>query len=137
MLTEKGVSPGKDMTEAIRESSPPKNIRQVREFTGICNYFRASVKNFAQKAAPLNRLTSKDSGWKGGELPEEALKAYKGAEAVPPEQPVLAYPDPARDYHLVVDASIRSEDTPGGIGASLIQFDDEDNPRAVGYVSKD
>ena len=45
MLTEKGVLPGKDKTEAIRESSPPRNIRQVREFTGLCNYFRASVKN--------------------------------------------------------------------------------------------
>ena len=48
--------------------------------------------------------------------------------------PILA-PDPARDYHLVVEASIGSEDTPGGIGASLIQIDD-DNPRAVGYASR-
>ena len=49
--------------------------------------------------------------------------------------PILA-PDLARDYHLVVEASIGSEDTPGGIGASLIQIDDDDNPRAVGYASR-
>ena len=60
--------PGKDKTQSIKESSPPRNVRQVSEFTGIFNYFRASFKNFEQKAAPLNRLTSKDSGWKGGEL---------------------------------------------------------------------
>ena len=125
-----------DKTQAIKESSPPRNVRQVREFVGICNYFRASVKDFAQKAAPLNRLTAKDSGWKGGELPEEALRAYEELKESLLSPPVLAYPDPSRDYHLVVDASIGSEDTPGGIGASLIQFDDDDNPRAVGYVSR-
>ena len=35
----------------------------------------------------------------------------------------------------MVDASSGLEDTPGGIGASMIQFDDEDNPRAVGYAT--
>ena len=106
MLTEKGVLPGKDKTQAIKESSSPRNVRQVREVTGFCNYFRASAKNFTQKAALLNRLTSKDSGWKGEELAEEAQKAYEELKQCLPSPQVLAFPDPARDYHLVVDASI-------------------------------
>ena len=79
-------------------------VRQetLDRFTGIFNYFRASDKNFEQKAATLNRLTS------------------------------------SRDYHLVedVDVSVGSEDTPGGIRASLIQFYKADNPRAVEYATR-
>ena len=64
------------------------------------------------------------------------MRAYEELKESLLSPPVLAYLDPSRDYHLVVDASIGSEDTPGGIGASLIQFDDDDNPRAVGYASR-
>ena len=69
-------------------------------------------------------------------LLEETLKAYEELKQCLLSPPVLAYPDPAKDYRLVVDASIGSEDTPGGIRASLIQFDDDYNPRAVGYASR-
>ena len=135
-LTEDGVKPGKDKTQAIRECKPPRTVRQVREFTGLCNYFRASVKDFAAKAAPLNKLTSKNSDWKGGDLPPEALLAFEALRSSLVSPEVLAYPDPQREYHLVVDAAIGSDEAPGGLGASLIQFDDEDRPRAVGFASR-
>ena len=37
-LTSKGILPGVDKTKAIRDFQPPKNIRQIREFVGLCNY---------------------------------------------------------------------------------------------------
>ena len=53
-LTSEGVLPGREKTRAIEEYQPPATARQVREFTGLCNYFRASIKDFATLAAPLN-----------------------------------------------------------------------------------
>ena len=41
MLTAEGILPGKDKTQAISEFPPPTTLRQVREFVGLCNYFRA------------------------------------------------------------------------------------------------
>lgn len=135
-LTPEGVLPGKDKTKAIRDSRPPRTLRQVREFTGLCNYFRASIKGFAQLAAPLNRLLTKEAGWKGGELPEEAAAAYQALKDALTEAPVLAYPNPKLDYHLVVDASLGLQGAPGGLGASLMQIDEKGVPHAVGFASR-
>lgn len=135
-LTPEGVLPGKDKTEAVRDSEPPRTVRQVREFVGICNYFRASIKDFAKVAAPLNRLMTKECGWSRGELPKEALEAYHKMKKALTTAPVLAYPNPKLDYHLVVDASLGLQGAPGGFGASLIQIDEEGVPRAIGYASR-
>ena len=136
LLTPTGILPGKEKTEAIREAGPPKNIRQVREFTGLCNYFRASVPNFSGIAAPLNRLTRVGCGWSKGELPPDALKAFNLLKEKLLNPPTLAYPNPKLDYHLMVDASVGSETTAGGLGASLIQIDEKGIPRAIGFASR-
>ena len=135
-LTRDGVLPGKDKCSAILNCKPPRTVKQVREFVGMCNYFRASVDHFAQKAAPLNKLLSGHSKWRGGELPEEALKAFRVLQQVLASPPVLAFPDPTKEYHLSVDASQGLRGEPGGLGASLIQEDDEGNPRAIGFASR-
>ena len=135
-LTKDGVLPGKDKTAAIRDSRPPRTQRQVREFTGLCNYFRASIKDFAKLAAPLNQLLTKEKNWRGGDLPEEALEAYLKLKEALMSPPVLAYPNPKLDYHLVVDASLGLQGAPGGLGASLVQIDEQGIPRAVGFASR-
>lgn len=135
LLTPAGVLPGKDKTEAIRNCPPPKNVKQVREFTGLCNYFRQSVKDFARIAAPLNDLTKKNCRWEGG-LPEDALKSYNELKDRLTSPEVLAYPNPKLDYHLLVDASQGSPGRPGGLGASLIQIDENGIPKAIGFASK-
>ena len=134
-LTSQGVLPGKEKTAAIQECAPPSTTKQIREFTGLCNYFRASIKNFSELTAPLHKLTRNNSGWKGGELPTEALKAFKTLQEKLISPEVLAYPNPDLDYHLVVDASAGSDDESGGLGASLIQIH-EGIPRPIGYVSR-
>ena len=135
-LTSEGILPGKDKTEAIRDFKPPSTIRQVREFVGLCNYFRASVPNFSKHSGQLTKLMKKDSGWSGGDLPPESLEAFETLKSRLLSPPVLAYPDPRREYHLVVDASLGSEGIPGGLGAALIQYDDEDIPHPVGFASR-
>ena len=134
-LTPDGILPGKEKTAAIEECEPPTSVKQVREFVGLCNYFRASVKNFAQLCGPLNELLRSNSKWKGGELPESARSAFDTLKERLTSPEVLAYPDPRLEYHLVVDASVGSDESEGGMGASLIQIRDG-KPRAIGFVSR-
>ena len=138
LLTPDGILPGLDKTKAIREFEAPTTVRGIREFVGLCNYFRNSIKDFAFMSQELTKLTRKDCEWTGGLLPPAALRAFKRLRQALLDAPVLAYPDPTRPYHLLVDAAVGSdtEDKPGGMGASLIQFDDDENPHPVGYVSR-
>jgi len=41
----------------------PKNMRDVRKFLGLANYYRRFIKDFAQVARPMNILTRKDEKW--------------------------------------------------------------------------
>jgi len=41
----------------------PKNMKDVRKFLGLANYYRKFIKNFAQVARPINVLMRKDVKW--------------------------------------------------------------------------
>jgi hypothetical protein len=68
-----GINPRKNKLKAIKDAKPPKDIRLIRSFIGLCNFFRTHIKDFALIAVPLFRLTQKGSRYKSGPLPEAAL----------------------------------------------------------------
>jgi hypothetical protein len=71
-INEAGVTLSTDKMAAIRDTRPPSNLKQIREFVGLANYFRFLIKDFSKMSAPMMALTKKDSGWKEGKLPEGA-----------------------------------------------------------------
>jgi len=135
-LTEEGVKPGSDKLKAVAKTPPPSNVREVRQFLGLCNFFRAHVKNFAMISAPLTQLTKKDSPWKAGELPPEALKSFRELQSCLVSEPVVAFPRKNRPYALLTDASLGDERKPGGLGAILTQVDEEGEHQVIAYASR-
>jgi hypothetical protein len=75
-LTPAGIKPGKNKLKAIKNAKPPTDVKTIHSFVGLCNFFRTHIKNLAIIAAPLFKLTRKDSGYKGGPLPKEAMDAF-------------------------------------------------------------
>jgi len=62
-----GVVIGPNKIEMERENvdgilswPEPKNVRDVKKFLGLANYYRRFIKNFAQVARLINILTQKD-----------------------------------------------------------------------------
>jgi hypothetical protein len=108
-LTEQGIRPGTDKLKAVRLAKPPETVRQVRQFLGLCNFFRNHVKNFAIVSAPLTKLTRKDAGWRSGPLPPEALQSFHSLQTMLCTEPVLAYPRRGRPYGLITDAAVGDE----------------------------
>jgi len=41
----------------------PKNVKDVRKFLELANYYRRFIKDFAQVVRPMNMLTRKDEKW--------------------------------------------------------------------------
>jgi len=50
----------KEKVEGVLSWSQPKNMKDVRKFLGLANYYRRFIKDFAQVARPMNILTRKD-----------------------------------------------------------------------------
>jgi hypothetical protein len=73
-LTESGIIPGLDKLKAVAAAAPPSNAHEIRQFLGLCNFFRTHVRNFAQISGHLTALTRKDSEWKKGHYLQQLYK---------------------------------------------------------------
>jgi hypothetical protein len=109
-LTEAGIKPGVDKLKAVASAHPPANVHEIRQFLGLCNFFRTHVRNFAQVSAPLTALTRKESKWKSGPLPTDALKSFRELQACLCSEPVVDYPRKNRPYALITDAALGDGD---------------------------
>ncbi len=128
MLTPEGIKPGQNKLQAIRDAQPPTNIKMVRSFVGLFpDFFRMHIKDFAIIAAPLFKLTRKDSGYKNGPLPPDALHAFKVLQQQLMSDPVMAFPRSDRQYALITDAATGAANFTGGLRAILTQMDKDGN----------
>jgi len=55
----------------------PKNVKNVRRFLGLTNYYRRFIKNFAQVARPMNMLIRKNVKWQWGIEQQKAFDELK------------------------------------------------------------
>jgi len=135
-LTEEGIKPGIDKLKAVKNAPPPSSVHEVRQFLGLCNFFRGHVRNFAQLTSPLTALTKKDCSWKGGQLPPTALTAFLELQSYLCSEPIVDYPRNNRPYALIVDASLGDDKKPGGLGAILTQLDSAGQHCVIAYASR-
>jgi hypothetical protein len=86
-------------------------------------------------AGPLNFLTNKKAGWRGGSLPPDAKASFDKLKKALISEPVVAYPRADRQFHLYVDAATRGINTSGGFVAVLGQPDDKGELHVVAFAS--
>jgi len=135
-LTPEGVLPGTDKTAVIKSAAPPDNVQRVRQFLGLCNFFRNHIRDFATRSHPLTVLTRKDCPWKGGPLPDDALKAFNELKSALTSSPIIAFPRKDRQYALITDAATGDSNNPGGMGAILTQIDQDGKFYVIAYASR-
>ena len=121
-----GISTDPSKIEVIRDWPTPKNVGDVRSGLGMFGYYRKFIKDYSKKARPLTRLTEKKADFIWGDEQQEAWQLLKD-EMV--KVPILAYPDPEKDFILDMDASGY------GIGAVLSQVQDG-RERVIAYGSR-
>jgi len=131
-----GVEAGDEKLNAVKNFPPPSNIRQIRQFCGLANYFRHLIPNFSRLSNALSVLTKKDNDWSGGRLPPHALRAFDSLKKALSSAPVVAFPNPKKPFMVDTDASLGDKFNPGGLGAVLSQNGPDGKPRVVAYASR-
>ena len=126
VISENGIETDPEKIEAIRNWPQPVNKTQVRSFLGLCSYFRKFIRNFADIARPLHKITehSKVFGWT-----DECEDSFKTLKTELTETPILTHPDFSLPFILDTDASHQA------VGAVLSQVQDG-NEKVVAYASK-
>ena len=94
----------------------------MRQFLGLCNFSRKFIQGYSQLAAPLTNLLRKSVPWLWSGA---CQKAFEGLQWAITHAPVLAIPDPQKEFRVVCDASKH------GVGAVL-----EQEGRPCAYMSR-
>ena len=126
LVSKMGVAVDPSKIEAVKFWPRPKTVTEVRSFMGLCSYYRKFVKNFAEIADPLHRMTEKHRRFEWTEKCEEAFVKMKEFLTT---TPILSYPDEASSFILDTDAS------QVGIGAVLSQVQNGCE-RVIAYGSR-
>jgi hypothetical protein len=59
--------------EDVKNARKPETVAEVRSFLGLVNFNAKFIRNLAQEAEPLRKLTRKDNPFSWGEEQEDAL----------------------------------------------------------------
>jgi len=92
----------KEKVEGVLSWPQPKNVKDVRKFLGLANYYRRFIKDFSRVARPINMLTRKDEKWTWGDSQQ---KAFEELKQIFTTKPVLAAPDLDKKFRVEADAS--------------------------------
>ena len=126
VVSSEGISCDPEKVVCVKEWPVPKNVHDVRSFLGLAGYYREHIDSFSGIAEPMFYLTRKGVKFHWSEACQDAFQKLKEALT---SAPVLAYPDPKKEYILDTDASLF------GMGAVLSQVHDGQE-RVVAYASK-
>lgn len=127
IVSTEGIKTNPETITAVQNFPRPKNVKDIRSFLGLANYYRRFVKGFAQIASPLTNLTRKQVQFHWSDDCQSAFDKLKRALI---SAPILAYPDFAKSFQLYVDASA------DGIGMALGQYQNETEV-VIAYAGRD
>ena len=127
IVSNDGIRPDPQKVQAIKEMKSPQNVTEVRRFLGMANQLAKFSLPLVDHTKPLRELLEKDTAWTWDTPQQAAFEKVKEHLTTPS---VLAHYDPNRETVVSADASSY------GLGACLMQKQDDGEWRAVAHVSR-
>jgi len=114
--------------EAILNHPLSKNIRALRKFLGVCNWYNQLVHNYTDLIHSLTNLFKKGVKWRWSKIEQDPFNDIRQTLY---DSPKLSSPDFSKTFCLQTDA------LEIGIGAILFQTGNNPNERKIiAYASK-
>jgi len=122
-----GIEMEEEKVDRVLSWLEPKNMKDVRKFLGLANYYRRFIKDFAQVARPINVLMRKDVKW---QWEVEQQKAFDKLKRVFTIKPVLVVLDLDKEFR--VEAGTSNYTTGGVLSMKCL----DKMWRLVAFISK-
>ncbi|KAL5469541.1 hypothetical protein EMCRGX_G030811 [Ephydatia muelleri] len=127
IVSRQGIQADPDKTSAMISFPVPSDIKELRQFLGLTNYYRRFIKGYSSIAEPLHKLTRKTEG--GFKWNSECQNAFQHLKHLLVSPPILAYPQFQLPFVVASDASGCA------IGAVLSQ-EHEGEEKVIAYWSR-
>lgn len=105
----KGIGMQEDKIKAIQDWESPdkgetdtKRTQRLQQYLGFGNFYWRFINNYSGIVKPLTNLTRKDVPWIWGNKEQGAFQKLKDVICL---EPVLAHPDPNKQYFMEANAS--------------------------------
>ena len=125
VIDEQGIHADPTKTKAISEFL--QNVKDLQRFMGMVNHLGKFIPRLAEISEPLRQLLCKDTTWLWTDPQQRAFEQIKTTLT---SAKVLACYNPSRPTIIAADASLN------GIGAVLLQVQDDGNRRPISYASR-
>ncbi len=115
ILTREGIKPQPKKVQAIHALNPPNNVKELRHFLGMVQYYRDMWARCSEMLALLTDLVgecgetkttrmnrTKKKPWRWDSIDQQAFDDVKAAIA---KETVLAYPDFSKPFGIYTDTS--------------------------------
>jgi len=104
VVGQEGVKTDTVKTQAIRDWTTPKKIKEIHCFLGFCNFYRQFIEGFSRTARPLYARTQKEciGNWEWGDKEQQAFEELRTKLTT---GPVLVYFDQLALTKIETDAS--------------------------------
>ena len=102
VATPEGIKPDASKVECVTAYPIPTNVKEVRAFLGLSNYYRHFIHSYACICHPLTQLTQKNQPFV---WTSECQTAFEQLKETLVSAPILADPDFSAEFILHVDAS--------------------------------
>ena len=63
IISDEGIHPLPEKFDTIRNMPKPRNPKEIKQFLGLCGYYRKFVPHFADISRPLAKLTGHEVKW--------------------------------------------------------------------------
>ena len=127
MISSKGIQLDHAKIRAIVDYPTPSNIKSLQSFLGLVNFSLRFIPNLAMVTAPLRLLLKKGSKYQWS---ADCTQSFEKLKKLIKDAGTLAFPDFSKVFRLQTDASNY------GIGAVLLQQDDNDDWQPIAYISR-
>ncbi|XP_053384619.1 uncharacterized protein K02A2.6-like [Mercenaria mercenaria] len=126
-LTSEGLKPQQSKIQAVLDTEPPQNVKEVKSFLGLVTYCAKFLPNYATVSEPIRKLTRKNIKFEWG---REQMESFQELKDLLTSASVMAYYNPNAETTITVDGS------PVGLGAILAQKQSDGHFRPVAYASR-
>lgn len=134
IVSAEGLGMDPEKVEVIQRAKAPTSKAAIKSWVGAVGYYRHFIKQLAEKLKPINNLTADNVRF--GPTTAHKLwtpthqRLFEEVKTALTSLPVLAHPDFDKPFEIHTDASV------SGLGATLVQYDDNGREHPVEYASR-
>jgi hypothetical protein len=112
VITKEGIVVNPNKVQSVLQWLAPKNVKEVRGFLGMAEYYRRFIEGFSKIAGTMTKLLKKNIPFIWDKKFENSFQELEDKLTI---ALVLAVPEPGKDFTVYCDASKH------GLGCVLMQ----------------